>query len=258
MFKKAIVRIPGENFADGLTTANLGKPDYQLVLAQHRRYCDILRSCGLELIVLPPDWRYPDSTFVEDTAVLTDRIAVITRPGAASRLGEEKSIYEVLIRHYEPGCISRIQPPGTVDGGDICEADGHFFIGLSARTNLEGGKQLAAILQQAGYSSEFVDVTKIPGILHLKSGMAYLGDQVFVLMDAMTDMDIFRSYSIIRVEKKEQYAANCIRVNDTVIIAEGFPVLEKALSQAGFKISLCPMSEFQKMDGGLSCLSLRF
>jgi len=258
MFKKAMVRVPGENFAYGLTTADLGKPNYQLALAQHSRYCDILKSCGLQLIVLPPDPRFPDSTFVEDTAVLTDCIAVITRPGAASRLGEEESIYAELLHHYDKSCIHRIQAPGTVDGGDICEADGHFFIGLSARTNLEGGRQLAAILQQAGYSSEFVDVTNIPGILHLKSGMAYLGDDVLVLMDAMADIDIFRSYQIIRVDEREQYAANCIRVNDFVVIADGFAAFEESLCRAGFRPLRCPMSEFQKMDGGLSCLSLRF
>src|SRR5829696_4221785 len=144
MFSKAIVRVPGGNFASGLTTADLGVVDFERALQQHKAYCEALESCGLHLIRLAADERYPDSTFVEDTAVLTARCAVITRPGAASRLGEIDSIAPVLREQYRE--LHFILAPGTIDGGDVCEAGEHFFIGVSQRTNEHGANQLARIL----------------------------------------------------------------------------------------------------------------
>src|SRR5947207_11947442 len=127
MFKRAIVRPPATNFAEGLTTVDLGKPDFDLALKQHEAYCRALQDRGLELTRLPPDEHFPDSTFVEDTAVVTEGGAVITRPGAASRLGEVESVAEVLGESYPQ--LHFIRAPGTLDGGDVCETGNHFFIG---------------------------------------------------------------------------------------------------------------------------------
>src|SRR5215204_1462109 len=136
MFTKAIVRPPSANFASGVTSVDLGAPVFELALQQHEAYCRALQSCGLELIRLPPDDNYPDATFVEDTAILTGRVAIITRPGAATRLGEIDGVGPVLHSHFD--ALHSIVEPGTLDGGDICEAGQHFFIGISHRTNEEG------------------------------------------------------------------------------------------------------------------------
>jgi dimethylargininase len=256
LFKRAIVRVPGSNFADGLTTVSLGIPHFELALTEHAKYCEALRECGLELTTLEPDLRYPDSTFVEDAAVLTARGAILTRPGAASREGEVAAI-QPAIEGFFPKYFS-IEAPGTLDGGDICEAEDHFFIGLSHRTNEEGARQLAVYLAGLGYTSSVIDIRAMTSILHLKSGISYIGDNTLVVMEEMAGNEQFRNFELVRVGAAESYAANCVRVNDRVLVADGYPRLLNELTARGFKPLILDMSEFQKMDGGLSCLSLRF
>jgi dimethylargininase len=255
IYKHAIVRAPGASFAEGLTTADIGKPDLALALNQHRAYCAALEKCGLRLTILEPDTRYPDSTFVEDTAVLTPRSAILSHPGAPSRQGEVTSVGECLGEYYP--AVETIQPPGTLDGGDICQAGEHFFIGISHRTNEAGALQLADILEGEGYSTSQIDI-RATGILHLKSGIAYLGDERLVMVAGMETLGSFSDYELISVDADEQYAANCVRVNDNVLLAAGFPKIASRLSDMGYETITLEMSEFQKMDGGLSCLSLRF
>jgi dimethylargininase len=256
LFTRAIVRIPGGNFAAGLTTATLGAPRFDQVLAQHARYCESLTECGLNVTALDADLRYPDSTFVEDTAILTERGAILARPGAESREGEVDAIRPTIARYF-PAALA-IERPGTVDGGDICEAEQHFFIGLSHRTNEEGARQLAAHLAGLGYTSSTIDVRAMTSILHLKSGISYIGDNTLVVMEEMAANGAFREFNQIPVEAAESYAANCVRVNGRVLLAAGYPRLASALRARGFDPLILEMSEFQKMDGGLSCLSLRF
>jgi dimethylargininase len=239
-----------------LTAAGLGAPDYDLALRQHAAYCAALARCGLEVIKLKADTRFPDSTFVEDTAVITPRCAVVTRPGADSRAGETRNMRGTLAQIFP--VLRAIEPPGAVDGGDICEAENHFFIGVSRRTNEAGAEQLAKILADAGHTSDFVDIRGVPGILHLKSGVAYLGDNRLVAWDALAGHQAFRGYEIIRVQPGDEYAANCIRINDYVLQAGGFPAFAATLQGLGYQTITLAMSEFEKMDGGLSCLSLRF
>lgn len=255
-FRNAIVRIPGANFADGLTTVELGQPRYELAIQQHVQYCEALRTCGLNLTMLPPDLEHPDSTFVEDAAVLTEKAAIVTRPGALTRMGEIVGIRAELQRCY--AAVHTIEAPGTVDGGDICDADGHFFLGLSLRSNEEGLRQLAAHLTSLGHQSSVIDVRNLSGILHLKSGIAYVGENTLVLWEALADLPAFREYKRIVVSSEEHYAANCVRINDRVLVAAGFPQIRTELAKRGFQALTLEMSEFEKMDGGLSCLSLRF
>jgi dimethylargininase len=155
-FSRAIVRPPGANFAAGLTSANDGPPVFDLALSQHRSYCEALRTCGPDLTPLSPDLNFPDGTFVEDAAVVTANGAVITRPGAPSRLGEIDSVARGL-RSLTPK-ILRIEAPGTVDGGDVCDVDGHFLIGISARTNPAGAGQLKIHLETLGYRASVIDI----------------------------------------------------------------------------------------------------
>jgi dimethylargininase len=256
MFRHAIVRPPAANFADGLTTVDLGAPMFATAIEQHARYCEALERCGLAVTRLPADPRHPDSTFVEDAAILTGHGAILTRPGAPSREGEVPAIREALGRFDLS--FRAIAPPGTVDGGDICEAGGHVFIGVSRRTNDEGARQLAAFLAQDGLTSSRVDIRGLEAILHLKSGLASLDDNRLVLIESLAGHAAFRGYDIVRVDPDESYAANCVRVNDAVLVAAGFPKFHAALGRLGYRLVSLDMSEYQKMDGGLSCLSLRF
>jgi dimethylargininase len=259
-FTHAVVRPPARNFAAGLSSAADGPPDVGRALVQHAAYVSALRDCGLEVTSLPPDDDHPDATFVEDTAIVTARGAVLTRPGAPSREGEVRSMAQCL-RHFYAD-LPAIAAPGTVDGGDICEADGHFLIGVSARTNGPGAHQLAGHLARLGYSSSTLDIRSIPTLLHLKSGIAYLGDGLWVvdraIEEALRSQDGIEVRDLIVVAAPEAYAANCIRVNDAVLAAAGYPQLRAALEQRRLRVLPLDMSEFRKMDGGLSCLSLRF
>ncbi len=256
MITRAIVRTPGSNFADGLTSALLGAPRHDLVLLQHSTYCQALRNCGVRITKLDADLDHPDSTFVEDTAVLTVKSAILTRPGAPSRSGETTAIRPAIQGFFQS--IQEIIAPGTVDGGDICEAGNHFFLGLSHRSNEEGLRQLAGFLGAQGYTSSVVDIRGMDGILHLKSGVSYIGDNTLVIIQELAGEEPFRSYNQIQVAGEEGYAANCVRVNDRVLVAAGYPRLLAELGGRGFDPLALDMSEFQKMDGGLSCLSLRF
>jgi dimethylargininase len=255
VFSRAIVRPPGANFAEGLTSVRSGAPVYAQALKQHDAYCAALEECGLKLVRLQADERYPDSTFVEDVAVITGRGAMLMHPGAPSRTGEVEGVKEALAKFYS--ALSFIKNPGTLDGGDICEAGNHFFIGISKRTNENGARQLAEWLASLDYTSSFVDIRGVNGILHLKSGLAYLGDNRLVVIEAISNREEFQDYDLIRVSRSEQYAANCVRVNQFVLVAAGYPELEKRLSEMGYHTIALEMTEFQKMDGGLSCLSLR-
>lgn len=253
---RAIVRRPSANFADGLTSAALGTPDFTRALDQHARYCEALEACGLSLVRLPEDPAHPDATFVEDTAVLSARCNVLTRPGAPSRAGEVAAIREILASAAVK--FAAIEAPGTLDGGDICEHGDHFLIGVSQRTNWDGAAQLAAFLTKAGYESSCIDIRAVPGILHLKSGIASLGDARIVAIDSLLGHAALKGRDIVRVPPGEEYAANCVRVNDRVLVAAGFPGMRRTLERLGYELVVLDMSEFQKMDGGLSCLSLRF
>lgn len=256
LFTKAIVRAPSANFATGLTSVDLGTPDHALATRQHAAYCEALQSCGLTLIRLPPDERHPDATFVEDVAIVTNRGAVITRPGAASRLGETTSIERELREYYSH--LKRITEPGTLDGGDVCEAGDHFFIGISSRTNEAGASQLSDFLNTFGFSASLIDIRRLSNILHLKSGMAWLGDKRLVVIEALSRRKEFSTYELVHVNSVEEYAANCVFLNDRVLVPAGFPGLKQQLEDLDYPTIALEMSEFQKMDGGLSCLSLRF
>jgi len=253
---RAIVRPPADTFASGLTTVRLGAPDVAAALAQHEKYCEALEACGLVLTRLPADPPYPDSTFVEDAAVLLPGLAVLTRPGAESRQGEVEAMSAALASFFTD--FRTIEPPGTLDGGDVCEVGDHFFIGVSHRTNDAGARQLVEILVESGLASTLVDVRSTPGILHLKSGIAWLGENRLAAIEALADREEFRGHEIVRVPAGEEYAANCVKVNDALLVADGFPSIEGKLRGLGYIVHTLEVSEFRKMDGGLSCLSLRF
>jgi dimethylargininase len=145
-----------------------------------------------------------------------------------------------------------------LEGGDICNADGHFFIGLSRRTNEEGARQLAEWLAEHGYTSSPVDIRGIPSILHLKTGFSYLGERQLVMIEALAAGNTFDGFAVIPTVPGEEYAANVLWVNGRVLVADGFPNLDRKLRAAGCPVLPVDISEFRKMDGSLTCLSLRF
>ncbi len=256
-FTRAIVRPPAPNFADGLTTVDLGTPDVALALRQHAAYCAALERHGCTLIALAPDDDFPDSTFVEDTALIVPgHGALLTRPGAASRAGEVTAIGAALATFFPQ--LAQVTAPGTLDAGDVCEAGHHVFIGVSHRTNAEGAAQLTTWLAQFGITASTIDIRGIDAILHLKSGIAALEPQRLVLIEALADHPAFAGYEIVRVPAGEEYGANCVRVNDVVFTSAGQPQLDAQLRMLGYTLEVLDMSEYRKMDGGLSCLSLRF
>ncbi len=253
MFKNAIVRKPGASLVYGISGSDLGKPDFALARIQHEKYVRALESCGVLVTVMEAADAYPDSVFIEDTAVLTAHGAIITRPGADSRFGEEESVAEVLTNFYQD--IVRIESPGTVDGGDVMQVEDHFYIGLSNRTNQAGADQFIAILNKIDYGGSVVPLKEV---LHLKTGINYIGNQTLLTAGEFIDHSKFAQYKKIMVLPEEAYAANSLRVNDTVIVPAGFPDTAAKIEQEGFNIMTLDLSEFRKLDGGLSCLSLRF
>jgi dimethylargininase len=254
-FTHAIVRPPASTFANGITSATLGPPDLALALEQHEAYCEVLERLGLSLVRLPPDPAFPDSIFVEDTAIVTTAGAILTRPAAASRAGEVKAMGAALERWFPE--FDRITSPGTVDGGDVCEAGDHFFIGRSHRTNEEGAAQLAAWLKARDLGSSVIDIRKVPGILHLKTGLSWLGGRRLIAWRELAGHDAFRGWDVMEVPGGEEYAANCILVNGSFLVAFGFPRTAVLLRGQG-RVHELEMSEYRKMDGGLSCLSVRW
>ena len=248
----AIVRIPGKNFARGITSLEMGIPNFDLMIRQHQNYMDTLLKLGLEVIVLDALLDFPDAYFVEDVAIITPEMAVITNPGALSRRGETEFIEPTLAK-FRP--LRYITPPGTLDGGDVLAVEKHFFIGLSRRTNQEGAGQLGRFLESFDYTWSTVEV--ISG-LHLKSFVSYVGKGILLLHQAYADRSEFLDYKKIILVKNEYAAANSLLVNDTILIPNDHLSVRKKLEALGSTIIELDMSEARKMDGGLTCMSLRF
>lgn len=251
MFTHAITRLPGPDYAQGLTTQTWAAPELDLALTQHERYVDLLRSLGLSVTVLPSAPGYPDACFVEDTAVVTREVAVISRPGAPSRQGEVQSMIGPLST-YRP--LARIEAPGTLDGGDILQVGHRFFIGISDRTNGHGARQLADILSKYGYESAFIEVA---AGLHLKSSLNFIGQNTMLVTNDFADHPAIQGFRRIVCPAGEEYAANTLLVNDTLITPTGYPATRALLAAFDLPVIETDTSEYRKMDGGLTCLSLR-
>lgn len=253
VFTNAIVRTPCEQFAAGLTTSgHLGAPDYHKMLAQHAAYVDALRLLGLTVEVLPPEDDYPDAHFVEDTAVVMDEVAVLTNPGAPARSGEQVSI-EPALALFKP--VVRIEGDGTMDGGDVLQVDRHFFVGLSERTNEEGARQFADVVGAYGYTCQAVPVGEG---LHFKSGVNHLGGRDLLVTPEFAGLEELAPYTLHVTPEGEEYAANTLWINGTLVTPAGFPGVRALLDGLGLPVVELDMSETRKMDGGLTCLSLRF
>ncbi len=252
-FNHAIVRIPCEEMINGITSSALGKPDYKLALQQHKKYIEVLSSLGLDVRILESDSRFPDSVFVEDVALCTSEFAVICSPGAKTRKGEEEDMNRVLNEYFNQ--IESINFPGSLEAGDVMMAGRHFYIGISDRTNMEGADQLIEFLTKYGFSGEKIE---LENLLHLKTGVSYLENNTILAVEEFIHHGSFKKFRKIEVPGEEAYAANSLWINDFVLVPSGFPETRKRIERSGYKTIAVEVSEFEKLDGGLSCLSLRF
>ncbi len=218
MFKNVIVRRPCISISEGITSVpQPGKPDYHNAIKQHDAYIDTLNKCGVSVTVLDALDNYPDACFIEDAAVLTQKCAIISNPSAETRKGEVEGLDKILAQFYEH--IERIEPSGTLEGGDVMMVRNHFYIGLSERTDPDGAEQLIAVLKKYGYSGSVVSLDEM---LHLKTGLAYLEDNILLAAGEFVDKPEFKTFKKIIIAEEESYSANSIRVNDYVILSSGY------------------------------------
>lgn len=253
-FSHAITRTPAESAAWGLRGVDYGNPDIGILLDHHAMYVTALRHAGLDVTVLGTLEAFPDSLFVEDTALCLPEGAVVLRPGAPTRFGEADAIAPHLRGLYTR--VEHLQGPGTIEGGDILTVGKDILVGVSDRTTSEGAAELAAVVVAWGYTLREVETPA--GVLHFKSECSLLDETTILATTRLSASGCFDNYSVIDVAEGEEPAANSIRVNDVVFMPQGFPITAERVRDAGFVVMELPNTESHKIDGGLSCVSLRF
>ena len=254
-FTHAITRKPSASIVAGLRAVDIGTPDLALMQAHHADYIAALRSTGAQVVELDALPDFPDSVFVEDTALCLPQGAVIMRPGAPSRLGEAAEMAPHLAALYRD--IRRIEGADSfIEGGDILTTETEVLVGRSARTNAAGVAELAGLLRDWGHSLR--EVFTPPGVLHFKTDCSLLDAETILSTQRLAASGCFKGYRVIHTAEGEEACANTIRFNDLVIMPAGFPKTRDALVKAGYELREIGNSECAKLDGGMSCLSLRF
>jgi dimethylargininase len=253
-FTHAISRRPGNSITAGLRAVDTGAPDLELMRRHHDAYIDALRSTGAEVIVLDALEAYPDAVFVEDTALCLPEGAVVMRPGAPSRLGEAAEMAPHLRALY--GQVVTIEGPGFIEGGDILTTETEILVGRSARTDAAGIAELTRLVAPWGHKVR--EVLTPPGVLHFKTDCSLLDGECVLATPRLAASGCFDGYRIIHTAEGEEAAANTVRFNDLVLMPAGFPRTADRLAQAGYTLREIGNSECAKLDGGMSCLSLRF
>jgi dimethylargininase len=249
----ALVRPPTDALARCELTHLAREPlDVALARAQHAGYVAVLRELGAEVVALPEEPSLPDAVFVEDVAVVLDELAVLTNPGAPSRRPEVPSVAAALAP-FRP--LVYVEPPATLDGGDVLRIGRTLFVGRSDRTNDAGMDRLAEAVAPYGYA---VRPVRLGGCLHLKSACTYLGNGVVLANPAWVDARRFEEYRVLEIPADEPRAANTFRVGSTLVMAAGFPRTAALIEQAGFPVRPVALSELQKAEAGGSCMSLLF
>jgi len=253
-FSHAITRRPGRSIVDGLRAEDIGTPDLNQMLADHAHYVATLKATGARVIELPPLEGYPDAVFVEDTALCLPQGAVMMRPGAPSRMGEVALMEPALREVYED--IRQIKGPGHVEGGDILVTGREVLVGRSDRTDAAGVAELTRIVAEWGHCLR--EVFTPPGVLHFKTDCSLLDAETILSTKRLDASGCFDGYRVLHVAEGEEAAANSIRFNRLVVCPAGFPRTSEMLSNAGYDVVAVNNSECAKLDGGMSCLSLRF
>ena len=253
-FTRALARRPAHSFADGLTGADLGKPDFERTMQQYDAYMAAIKACGLETTILPADEGYPDGHYVEDAAIIFKDMVFFCRSGAPARQGEADAVAKNLT-HLRQVFIAG--DGAYIDGGDVLFCADRVLIGLSERTTKAGAEQLKAALQSV-QSDLKVDFVNFGGVLHLKSGITELAPGVLVKSPLMQTDYIVETAETIILPQEESYAADVLPVNDTLLLPAGYPTLISIAEKHYTNIIALDMSEFEKMDGGVTCLTLRY
>ncbi|SMX32291.1 arginine deiminase-related protein [Octadecabacter ascidiaceicola] len=253
-FTHALCRLPARSVTDGLRAADQGDPDPMVFAAEHGAYVSALRDAGCDVTLLPADEAFPDSVFIEDPALVLKGTAIILRPGAETRLGEAAALRPSLLEHMND--VIDLQTEGYVDGGDILCTDDRVLLGLSARTNVQGAEDLRPIVEGLGYALEVLQTP--PEILHFKTESSLLDEGTVLATPALAASGAFKGLNVIETVVGEEAAANAIRVNEFVFLSAGHPKTEEKLNQAGYSLKVLNTSQAALVDGGLSCMSLRY
>jgi len=226
--------------------------DVQKMKQQHRAYEDMLRSMGYEVVQIPADDSCPDCCFIEDTALVLDEIAVITYPGSEARRGEVPGVVPTIEKYRK---TVRIEPPATLEGGDVLRIGRNLYVGLTQRTNAQGVESLRSLVKPYGYT---VTGVPTPGALHMKSVCTAADDRTIVADPTRMDASVFKDYDVVEIPPDEWMGGDLLPINGTVCMIEGFPKLKTALEARGLEVRTQNMSEFLKAEAGLTCLSLLF
>lgn len=253
-FTRAVTRRPASSIVDGLRAEDLGSPRLETMLAAHAAYVAALKSTGAEVIELDPLIDFPDAQFVEDTALCLPQGTILMRPGAPSRMGEVAEIAPTLRGCY--GEVREISGPGFVEGGDILVTPKEILVGRSARTDAAGVAELSEITADWGHSLR--EVFTPEGVLHFKTDCSLLDGETILATKRLAASGCFDGYRVLHTADGEEAAANAIRFNGLVLMAAGFPTTAETLDQAGYTVVEIDNSDCAKLDGGMSCLSLRF
>lgn len=253
-FSHALVRTPGQSIAKGLRAGGGENPDPQHFQIEHRAYIRALEEAGVAVEVLPPLEEFPDSVFIEDAALCLPGGAVVLRPGAPTRTGEAAVVSEALEPHF--GDVRTIGESGFIEGGDILVTDREIIVGLSARTDRAGAERLRDCVSDWGMTVRILETP--PGVLHFKTACGLLDGETILITRRMADLGFFEGYRTLVIPEGEEAAANAIRVNDRVFVSVGSPKTAELLSGTGYHVIPLATGEAAKVDGGLSCMSLRF
>ncbi len=253
-FTRAITRRPSASITNGLRAADIGTPDLAKMQAAHVHYVATLKETGAEVIELPALDDFPDSVFVEDTTLCLPQGAIMMRPGAPSRLGEVAEMEPAIQEVYDD--VRHIKGPGHIEGGDILVTPREILVGRSDRTDAAGVEELAGIVAEWGHTLR--EVFTPPGVLHFKTDCSLLDAETILSTKRLDATGCFEGYRVLHVAEGEEAAANSIRFNQYVLAPAGFPRTAEMLSKAGYDVVEVSNTECAKLDGGMSCLSLRF
>jgi dimethylargininase len=253
-FSHAVARRPGASATRGLRAADRGAPDLARMRAAHDAYIAVLRSTGAEVVVLDAEEAYPDALFVEDTALCVPGGAIMMRPGAASRMGEVAQMRPTLAALF--GDLRDITGLGHIEGGDILFTGREVLVGRSARTDAAGVAELRVILDEWGHSLRELQTPE--GVLHFKTDCSLLDPETILSTRLLDAEGCFEGYRVLHLPEGEEAAANAIRFNDVVLLPDGFPKTAEMLTREGYDIRHIDNTDCALLDGGMSCLSLRF
>ena len=252
-FSKAITRHPSACVTHGLRSEDTGDPDFSQLERDHHAYVDTLKAAGASVVELSALDDLPDAVFVEDTALCLPECAILMRPGAESRRPEVAQIADGIRDIFRT--VFEISGPGFIEGGDILYTGREILAGTSERTNHAGIAELAGFVEPRGYPVRIVETP--PGVLHFKTDCSLIGTDTILSTQRLAASGCFANYTVLVVPEGEEAAANMIRFNDSLIMSSGFPKTAEMLLTAGFNLVQLNNSECAKIDGGMSCLSLR-